>query len=163
MPGICYFLLWHSLLFRPGCLKIFKRGNIYVLVFFYLLLLIPIALYAYHTTIRSSCSYEILDEAVSPDKSHNLVIYKESCSLFDSTSIKGSILTLDEILEFHYGYIFKIDPKSLKLDAGGKQDSIDAAWKSPANLSIYIDKDVEVKDKDTSYEGINIEYMNKRM
>lgn len=139
----------------------FKRGNIYILLFFCLLILIPSVLYLYVTTIHSSCNYEILDEAASSDKSHNLVIYKESCSLFNSTSIKGSILTLDEILEFNYDYIFKIDPQSLKFDVEGRQNSIDAVWKSPTNLSIYIDKDVEVEDKEISYNNINIEYLDK--
>ena len=136
----------------------FKSGNLYLIVFLFLLIFTPLIIHTYVTSIRSSCNFDTLEEVTSPNRLHRLVIYRETCSKFNSTSIKGSILTLDEIIELHYDNIFKIDPMYLKTYS---DESIEAVWENPTSLTIYSDASIKFKNNKKTYKDISIEYLEK--
>ena len=92
-----------------------KRGNLYVLIFFLAMVLIPLSVIFYYRLMDHLCQYDVVQSLSSEDSEYRYVLYIRKCKLVESDDVNATILGIGELIADHRSDIFTVSPRSKSL------------------------------------------------
>ena len=138
-----------------------KRGNLYILIFFLAMVLIPLSVMLYYRLMDHLCQYDVVQSLSSEDSEYRYVLYIRKCKLLDSDSMNATILGNGDIIADHRSDIFTVNSRSKSLIVENNNRLLFARWMNANNLYIYYDKEVILENKKDMLEDIKITYIQQ--